>query len=134
MLGSVDHALIAGLVSSISERDAEAVLGIVAELTALSRNLSTVLSDLSETLHRIALVQCAPAYRDPERSDWDSIIGLAEKISPQEAQLYYQVAIKGQQDLGLAPDPRTALGYCDIQRTSPVAASSATTAPMSVQM
>jgi DNA polymerase-3 subunit gamma/tau len=109
MLGSIDHAHITALVRSISEQDADAVLAIVAELTSLSRNLSTVLSDLAEAVHRIVLVQCAPNYRDPDRSDWDSITELAEMISPEEAQLYYQVAIKGQQDLGLAPDPRTGL-------------------------
>jgi DNA polymerase-3 subunit gamma/tau len=100
---------IAALLRHISEQDAEAVLAIVAELTALSRNLSTVLSDLAETVHRVALLKCAPGYRDADRSDWDSITELAELLSPEEAQLYYQVAIKGQQDIGLAPDPRTGL-------------------------
>jgi DNA polymerase-3 subunit gamma/tau len=60
-------------------------------------------------MHRIALIQAAPDFRDPVRDDWDSLVACASQISPEDAQLYYQIAITGRRDLGLAPDPRTGL-------------------------
>ena len=109
MLGLVDHAHVTSMISALARGDAEALLAIVEELVAQSRDLETVLLSLAEVLHRVTLVQCVPGYRDPERSDWDAIIELGEVISAEDAQLFYQIAIKGHDELGLAPDPRTGL-------------------------
>ena len=109
MLGLVDHAHVASMISALASGDAEALLAIVEELVAQSRDLETVLLSLAEVLHRVTLVQCAPGYRDPERSDWDAIVDLGQLISAEDAQLFYQIAIKGRDELGLAPDPRTGL-------------------------
>jgi len=68
-----------------------------------------VLLNLAEVLHRITLVQCVPGYRDPERTDWEAIEELANLLPVEDAQLFYQIAIKGRAELGLAPDPRTGL-------------------------
>jgi len=109
MLGLVDHEHIASMIRALATGDAEKLLGIVEDLVSQSRDLETVLVNLAEVLHRVTLVQCVPKYRDPERSDWDAIVQLAELIPAEDAQLYYQIAIKGRAELGLAPDPRTGL-------------------------
>ncbi len=84
-------------------------MNIVNELVLQSRKLETALDELAEAMHRIALIQAAPGFRDPLRDDWDSLVQRASRISPEDAQLYYQIAITGRRDLGLAPDPRTGL-------------------------
>ena len=109
MLGLVDHAHITSMISALALGNAEALLAIVEELVAQSRDLDTVLLRLAEVLHRVTLVQCVPGYRDPERSDWDAITELGQMISVEDVQLFYQIAIKGHDELGLAPDPRTGL-------------------------
>ena len=109
MLGSVDHAHLVALIEFVVADDAPELLKLVEELSAQARDLESVLTGLAEVLHRICLVHCAPDYRDETRSDWDSIVSLAEKVTPQDAQLFYQIAIQGGRDLGLAPDPRTGL-------------------------
>lgn len=109
MMGSVDHAHVAALIRSVARGEADPLLEIVAELFAQARNLESVLSELGEALHRVCLVQLAPGYEDPERSDWESIVQLAEVLTPEDAQLFYQIAIQGGRDLGMAPDPRTGL-------------------------
>ncbi len=109
MMGSVDHEHIARLLQALADTDATTLLEIVRELAAQSRNLESVLAELAEVLHRVGLVQLAPDYSDPERSDWDSIRRLAEQLAPEDVHLYYQIAIQGRRDLGLAPDPRTGL-------------------------
>ena len=109
MLGSIDHVHIAAIIDALSNSDAVAILDVINDLVVQSRNLESVLDELAEAMHRIALIHAAPDFRDPERSDWDSLIDHAAKISPEDAQLYYQIAISGRRDLGIAPDPRTGL-------------------------
>jgi len=109
MLGSIDHVHIAAIIDALCGADANALLEIVNELSLQSRNFESVLDELAEAMHRIALIQAAPGFRDPERADWDSLVERAGQISPEDAQLYYQIAITGRRDLGLAPDPRTGL-------------------------
>ena len=77
MLGLVDHEHVTSMIRALASNDAEGLLRIVEELVAQSRDLGTVLLNLAEVLHRVTLVQCAPSYRDPERSDWDAIEDLA---------------------------------------------------------
>ena len=109
MLGSIDHVHIAAIIDALTKADANALLEIVNKLSLQSRNLETVLDELAEAMHRIALIQAAPEFRDPERADWDSLVERADEISPEDAQLYYQIAISGRRDLDIAPDPRTGL-------------------------
>ena len=109
MLGLVDFEHVASLVRNLADGNPGDMLNIVEDLVAQSRDLDTVLVNLAELLHRVTLVQCVPGYKDPERSDWPAIESLAEKLSAEDAQLYYQIAIKGRNELGLAPDPRTGL-------------------------
>ena len=109
MLGSIDHVHIAAIIDALLRSDAPALMNIVNELVVQSRNLESVLDELAEAMHRIALIQAAPGFRDPIRHDWDSLVERASQISPEDAQLYYQIAITGCRDLGLAPDPRTGL-------------------------
>jgi DNA polymerase-3 subunit gamma/tau len=109
MLGSIEHLHITALIDALSRSDAGALLDIVNELVMQSRQLDSALDELAEAMHRIAMIHAAPDFRDPERSDWDSLLQHAVQISPEDAQLYYQIAITGRRDLGLAPDPRTGL-------------------------
>jgi len=109
MLGLVDHEHVTTMIRALASEDAESLLAVVEELVSQSCDLETVLLNLAEVLHRVTLVQCVPGYRDAERSDWTAIAGLAELLSAEDAQLFYQIAIKGRNEFGLAPDPRTGL-------------------------
>jgi len=109
MLGLVDHRHVFSTLRALAGGDAGSLLAIVGELVAQSRDLGTALANLAEVLHRVTLVQCVPGYRDPERSDWESIEELAGLLPAEDAQLFYQIAIKGRNELPLAPDPRTGL-------------------------
>ncbi|MGD9020274.1 MAG: DNA polymerase III subunit gamma/tau [Lysobacterales bacterium] len=109
MLGSIDHAHVAAIIEALAASDAQALLDTVDALVSQSRKLDAALDDLAEAMHRIALIHAAPGFRDPERTDWDSLVELARKVAPEDAQLYYQIAITGRRDLEIAPDPRTGL-------------------------
>ncbi len=109
MLGLVDHGHITAMISALAAGNATGLLSIVEELVAQSRDMDNVLASMAEALHRICLVQCVPGYTDEERTDWEDLADLAASLTPEDAQLYYQIAIKGREELGIAPDPRTGM-------------------------
>jgi len=109
MLGLLEHGEVASLVEALAEGQAGRVLEIVENIHSQSCDPATVLTDLAEVLHRICILHCIPEYRDRDRADWSSVQALSGKLSMESAQLFYQIAIKGAADLGLAPDPRTGL-------------------------
>ncbi|TVQ42152.1 MAG: DNA polymerase III subunit gamma/tau [Wenzhouxiangella sp.] len=107
MLGSVERRHVHDLVEALADQDAGRAMAVVAEVFAQARDLGQLLLELAETLHRIALIQNLPDYRDDTRSDWETLLGLAGRFDPEDLQLYYQIAITGRRDLELAPNART---------------------------
>ena len=57
-------------------------------------------------LHRIALTQVLPAAASQEDAQ-QTITELAQTLSQEDVQLYYQIALIGRRDLQLAPDLRS---------------------------
>ena len=107
MLGSVEQRHVHQLLSALSDRDAAQAMAVVAEVFAQARDLGQLLLDLAEGLHRIAMVQQLPDYRDDTRSDWETLVELAAGLDPEDLQLYYQIAITGRRDLDMAPSARS---------------------------
>ncbi|MCX8048674.1 MAG: DNA polymerase III subunit gamma/tau [Methylohalobius sp.] len=107
MLGLSRRSL-TGLVEALAARDVRAVMAEVALLAEAGIELGEVLKEILSLLHRIALAQMLPetAEQDEER---DFILAQARALSPEDVQLCYQIALMGQRDLPLAPDPRTGL-------------------------
>jgi len=134
MLGSIDHVHVAAIIDALVDSKASDLMQIVNDLSMQSRNLETVLDELAEAMHRMALIQAAPEFRDPERADWDSLTERSARLSPEDVQLYYQIAISGRRDIGLAPDPRTGLEMTLLRMLAfrPVEAGSETLAKPSV--
>src|SRR3954454_22535713 len=71
-----------------------------------SRSLSYngALQDLGTLLHRVALAQTVPAAVPEDLPELADIERLATVFDPQEVQLYYQIAVHGRNEIGLAPD------------------------------
>src|SRR5205823_7606260 len=62
------------------------------------------LQDLGTLLHRIALAQTVPTAVPEDLPELADIQRLAGVFDPQEVQLYYQIAVHGRNEIGLAPD------------------------------
>lgn len=107
MLGSVEQRHIHALLKALADHQPALAMATIAEVFAQARSMSQLLSDLAEGLHRIALIQQLPDYRDDSRSDWDELLALAASFNPEDVQLFYQIAAIGRRDLGLAPSQRT---------------------------
>ncbi|HEY0197692.1 MAG TPA: DNA polymerase III subunit gamma/tau [Rhodanobacter sp.] len=108
MLGSVARGQVLGVLDALAAGDGERLLAECTQIASYSPDFGGVLDDLASVLHRLQLIQLIPGYRPEEGSDDDSALtALAERMTPEDVQLYYQIAISGRRDLALAPDART---------------------------
>ena len=107
MLGTIDRGHVGKLVDAISRGDGAALLAEVRELDRDAPDYDRALVDLATLLQRIAIVQIVPEAA-PQDEEFDSALltRLAGAISPEDAQLYYQIALAGRRDLNMAPEPR----------------------------
>ncbi|MCX7032845.1 MAG: DNA polymerase III subunit gamma/tau [Arenimonas sp.] len=105
MLGTVDRSQVGALLAALAAGDGAALMACIDELASFSPDFSHVLEDLATALHRIQLQQMVPGMAgEAEAVD---VAGLAAGLSPELVQLWYQMAVTGRRDLGLAPSPRT---------------------------
>jgi DNA polymerase-3 subunit gamma/tau len=110
MLGTIDRGHVGRLIDALARADGSALLSEVKELDRDAPDYDRALIELSAFLQRIAIVQIVPeAALQDEEFDADSLTRLAKAISPEDVQLYYQIALNGRRDLAMAPDPR--LGF-----------------------
>ena len=105
MLGTVDRAQIGALLEALAGSDGAALMARIEELAAYSPDFGHVLEDLATALHQVQLQQLVPGAAAPAGKV--DVTGLAARLSPDLVQLWYQMAVTGRRDLGLAPSPRT---------------------------
>ncbi|WP_185265618.1 DNA polymerase III subunit gamma/tau [Halopseudomonas xiamenensis] len=106
MLGTIDHGQVFGLLNGLAAGDARALLAAVAELAEQGADFAGVLAELISTLQRVAIAQVLPEAADNSLGDQQRVLELAGRISAEDVQLFYQLALHGRRDLPLAPDPR----------------------------
>jgi len=109
MLGTIDQRLVYQMLFCLAASDAKGLMAAVTDLAQFSPDYNTVLGDLIGVLHRIAMAQTIPDAVDNSMGDKDQIIDLAGKLTAEDVQLYYQVALMGRKDLPFVPDPREGL-------------------------
>jgi len=107
MLGTIDRGHVGRLVEALSRGDGAALLAEVKDLDRDAPDYDRALVELATFLQRIAIVQIVPAAAaEDEEFDAAQLARLAQAISAEDAQLYYQIAIAGRRDLSMAPEPR----------------------------
>src|SRR3984885_12822113 len=107
MLGTIDRGHVGRLIDALSRADGPALLAEVNELDRDAPDYDRALVELAAFLQRLAIVQIVPeAALQDEEFDAASLTRLAQAISPEDIQLYYQIALGGRRDLGVAPEPR----------------------------
>ncbi len=109
MLGTSSQESIHRLLSKLADHDTAGLLAEIATLAESAPDFAGVLGDLLMMLHRVALAQALPDSLDSSMGDVGQILELASKVDAADIQLFYQIALIGQRDLPLAPDPRSGL-------------------------
>ena len=103
MLGSIDATVLVQLLDAVADGQAARVLALADEMAERGLAFSQALRDLASLLHRIALLQGVPESAD-ESPEALAVRRLGTRISPEQVQVYYQIALHGRNDLSLAPD------------------------------
>ncbi|WP_025770741.1 DNA polymerase III subunit gamma/tau [Thioalkalivibrio sp. HK1] len=109
MLGMVDRSRIVDLIGALAAGDAPATMAVAAAIAEDAVDWREVLGEMVNTLHRVAVCQVLPRTKDEEFESDEAIDALAARLTPEDVQLFYEIALRGRRDLSLAPEPR--LGF-----------------------
>ena len=104
MIGAVDKRYLYELLQSIAGQNGAALMNQAREMAERAVGFDNALSELALLLQRIALLQTVPAAIPADDPEYPALKHLAAQLGGEQIQLYYQCAIHGKQDLGLAPD------------------------------
>ncbi|WP_342146902.1 DNA polymerase III subunit gamma/tau [Rickettsiella endosymbiont of Aleochara curtula] len=105
LLGHVANTEVSSLLEALILEDTTQLWSLVEKLNALAVDFSWVIDELLTFLHDMALSQRFKT----ETKYAQAVTDLAQKFSPEDIQLYYQIALLSRRDLALAPTPR--LGF-----------------------
>ena len=104
MLGSLDQSYLIRLLDALSAEDGKALLDVADEMAARSLSYKAALQDLGTLLNQIAIAQLVPTALAEELPEREHLMRLANVLSKEEVQLFYQIAVHGRNEIGLAPD------------------------------
>ncbi len=104
MLGSIDQSHLLDLLEILAQKNGLQLLSLADELEVQCYSFDSVLQDLAALLHRIALAQAVPQAINKNTPEYVRIFALAKIFTPDDIQLFYQIALHGRNDLSLAPD------------------------------
>ena len=104
MISAVDKRYLYELLQSIAGQNGAALMNQAREMAERAVGFDNALSELALLLQRIALLQTVPAAVPADDPEYPALKHLAAQLGGEQIQLYYQCAIHGKQDLGLAPD------------------------------
>ena len=143
MLGALDQSYLIRLLDALAAKDGAGLLAVADEMATRSLSYNAALQDLGSLLHRVALAQTVPTAVPDDLPEREDIMRLATLFDAEEVQLFYQIAVHGRNELGLAPDEyagfsmtllrmlafRPGMGGADIKPAASAAVSAPATAP-----
>ncbi|NNJ92060.1 MAG: DNA polymerase III subunit gamma/tau [Gammaproteobacteria bacterium] len=106
MLGTIPQDYVFELLEALVANNGVTLMRQVDEMAQKSVDFVSLLKTLLTFLHRMAMVQQASVDWFEDDIDKQKLQGMISRISAEDIQLYYQMALMGQNDLNLAPDPR----------------------------
>ena len=104
MLGAVDQGYLFAVLKALLERDGAALIAHVENMASRSLSFETALQDLAGLLQKIALAQTVPQAIAEDLPERARILEMANTLSPEDVQLFYDIALRGRNEIDLAPD------------------------------
>ena len=104
MLGAIDQSYLFELLHALVKNDGHSLMNQAKAMSERSIDFDAALNDISNLLHEIAMIQVVPQSIALDLPERPALLELAQAISPEKVQLYYQIALLGKRDIGLAPD------------------------------
>ena len=106
MLGLVNQAQVVNLLETIVKNDAAKLLVLVNELAEYQPDFIAICASLLDLLHRIAIEQQVPNALEDQLGDLANVKAIAQEVSSETIQLFYQTLLIGKRDLPLAHSPK----------------------------
>lgn len=104
MLGAIDQSYLYQLLDALLENDGASLIEQAKAMEERSLSFEAALNDLAQLLHQVAVAQTVPDSIADDLPERNALLNLAQKIPAETLQLYYQIALLGRRDIGLAPD------------------------------
>ena len=104
MLGAIDQSYLYQLLEALLAGDGASLIRQAKLMEERSISFEAALNDFAQLLHQIAITQTVPESVADDLPERDQLLSLAQRINPETLQLYYQIALLGRRDIGLAPD------------------------------
>ena len=104
MLGTSGRRSLLDLLAAIAGDDRETLLAGIRRLEELAPDYVALLNELAAQLQRLAVLQLLPKAETED--DDPALVALKAKLSPEDVQLHYQIAVLGRRDMAWAPEPR----------------------------
>ena len=113
MLGLIDAADLVRLITDIYNHDKSLVAAHIEKMRAQMVDASSMFDGLAELLHQLALTQLLPEVAlNVNEAQAQTINTLAQHISPDVLQLYYEIVVQAREGIKLASTPMQALEMC----------------------
>ncbi len=106
MLGTIDSSHLYYLLHFIASGNVAKVFQKIEEFVHLGADFAKLHQDLASLCHQIALLQM---HNKANAGEKNALQLLAERLTPEEVQLYYQIAVEGYKDYAFAPNGKVAL-------------------------
>ena len=106
MLGTIATADVTAIVEKLGDNDGAGLISLARELAESAPDYHYVLGEVLSLLRRVAVYQ-ALGDEASVLDEGSEVTNLAQRISPEDCQLFYQIGLIGRRDLSLAPDPQS---------------------------
>jgi DNA polymerase III subunit gamma/tau len=107
MLGTISRDHVERLAELLATLNVPELMKCASSLEEFAPDYAQVLDELAGLLVRVAMKQTVSDFEGDDLYAPELLERLAKALAPEDIQLFYQTAITGRRDLGLAPDPRT---------------------------
>jgi len=108
MLGIPEQQQVYALLNAMESGNIQNALSVVKQISEHTPDYIHTLDNLLSILHRIATAQILPNAVDNSFGDKQHVQELAKKLTAEDVQLYYQMGLKGREDLNLSGETRIA--------------------------
>lgn len=106
MLGTIDRSFALDLCYALIKGEGTQLLAEVDKIAELSPDYEMVLADLLALWHQVAIMQTVPEAIDKTLGHYSQLTEIAQTVSREDVQLFYQICLLGRKDLDLAPDTK----------------------------
>ena len=100
LLGTVRRDEVSALLTALADADRKRLLRCADELAERNADFADVLAGMQRALHDVAMAQTVGGEVAA------SVEPFVQRMSPEDVQLFYEIALRGSRDLQFAPDPR----------------------------